>query len=172
MKKREIYWTLSLLAVVLFPLPGMAANAAPVAVSLVAHKVVISADGKESLAAAREVKPGEVLEYQAVYSNQSKQPVRNVKAVLPIPTGAFSYIPASSSPASVSASLDGQKFEAVPLMRTVTLPDGKRVSSPVPVAEYRYLRWDLGDMKPGDRVTVAARMRMAGLEQQSTGGAK
>lgn len=171
MKKREIYWVLSLLAVALFPPTGMAATTVPVGVRLVAHKVVIDADGKESLAAAREIKPGEVLEYQAVYINQSKQPVQNVKAVLPIPSGAFSYVAGGANPARVSASVDGKKFEAVPLMRTVILPDGKREFRPVPVSEYRYLRWDLGDMKPGAQATVAARMRMAGLEQH-VGGAQ
>lgn len=165
MKKPDVYWVLSVLLVVLFPQPGMAADAAPVEVSLVAHKVITGQDGKESLTAARDVKPGEVLEYQAVYVNHGKQSVHNVKAVLPIPAGSLSYLPATAKPARVSASLDGQTFEAVPLMRTVTLPDGKRESRPVPVAEYRYLRWELGEMKPGAQATVVARMRMAGLEQ-------
>jgi hypothetical protein len=56
-------------------------------------------------------------------------------------------------------------------MRMVTLSDGKRESRPVPLSEYRYLRWNLGELKPGAQAVVTARMRMAQLEQ-SAGGVK
>lgn len=133
----------------------------------------IAADGgKETRTEAREVKPGEMLEYRARYRNTGKLAVRKVQAVLPIPANAFIYVAASARPANVFASVDGKQFNAVPLMRAVTLPDGKRELRPVPLAEYRYLRWDLGDLQPGAEIVVSARMRMTGAEQQSVGGAK
>ena len=171
MKTREMSLVVGFCIVTLMPSTVMAAGEPDVTVTLVANKVTAGQNGKETFAAAREARPGEVLEYRAVYRNQGKQAVHNVLAVLPVPADSLSYIPASASPRRVWASLDGQKFEIVPLMRMIMLPDGKRESRPVPVSEYRYLRWDLGVLKPGTQAVVTARMRMAQLEQ-SAGGVK
>ena len=171
MKTREMSLVIGLCIAALTPSAGMAAGDADVKVILLANKVVVDQSGKEIFAAAREARPGDVLEYRAVYRNQGKQAVHNVLAVLPVPANSMSYVPASANPQRVWASLDGRKFEAVPLMRMVMLPDGKRESRPVPVSEYRYLRWDLGELKPGTQTAVTARMRMSQLEQ-SAGGVK
>lgn len=152
-------------------LPVAATAADGVQVALTAQRVTLDRNGKETLAEAREARPGDVLEYRAVYRNQGKQTVRNVLAVLPVPLNSLSYVPASANPQRVWASLDGRSFEVAPLMRTVTLPDGRREMRPVPASEYRYLRWDLGELKPGAQAVVAARMRMAQPEQ-GTGGVK
>ena len=171
MKIREMRLAIALCIVILMPSTAMAAGDSDVTVTLVANKVAVAQNGKETFAVAREAKPGEVLEYRAVYRNQGKQAVHNVLAVLPVPANGLTYIPASASPQHVWASLDGRKFEVAPLVRTVTLPDGKREPRPVPVSEYRYLRWDLGVLKPGAQAVVTARMRMARLGQ-SVGGVK
>jgi hypothetical protein len=42
----------------------------------------------------------------------------------------------------------------------VTLPDGRRETRPVPVAEYRYLQWNLGELAPGASALVRARMKV------------
>jgi len=171
MKIREMSLAIGLCIVILMPSTGMASGDSDVTVTLVANIVAVGQNGKETFAAAREAKPDEVLEYRAVYRNQGTQAVHNVLAVLPVPANGLSYIPTSASPQQVWASLDGRKFEVAPLMRTVALPDGKRESRLVPVSEYRYLRWDLGVLKPGAQAVVTARMRMAPLEQ-SAGGVK
>lgn len=171
MKTCEMCLAVSLCITTLIPSTGMAAADSEVKVTLMANRVTIESNGKEALAEAREVKPGDVLEYRAVYRNQGKQAVQNVLAVLPVPDDSLSYVPASANPQRVWASLDGRTFEVVPLMRMVTLSDGKRESRPVPVSEYRYLRWNLGELKPGAQAVVTARMRMAQLEQ-SAGGVK
>ena len=171
MKNHELLLT-AILCVAALPSTATAADAGgDVQVALTAQRVVLDRNGKETLTEAREARPGDVLEYRAVYRNQGKQAVRNVLAVLPVPLNSLSYIPASANPQRVWASLDGRKFELAPLLRTVTLADGKREIRPVPVSEYRYLRWDLGELKPGAQAAVAARMRMAQPEQ-GAGGVK
>lgn len=132
---------------------------AEVVAELSAQRITLDG-GKETRTAAREAKPGEVLEYRAIYRNTGKQAARQVLAVLPIPAGAFSYVVASARPAKVFASVDGKQFDVAPLMRTVTLPDGRREVRPVPLAEYRFLRWELGDMQPGTESVVSARLRL------------
>ena len=134
--------------------------AEPVVVTLNAYKVQIKADGKEALAPAKEVVPGDVIEYVVVYRNQSKAAARNVYATLPVPPGGLSYLPDSALPATADASLDGNTYAPIPLMRTRQLADGTRQNVTVPPTEYRYLRWPLGDIEPGKSKTVKARMRL------------
>lgn len=136
---------------------ALAAPAAePVKVTLQAFKVVV-ADGKESLVESKSAKPGEVLEYRAVYSNVSQKNIKNLAASLPVPAG-MEYVAQSVRPADAKASTDGVNFAAVPLMRKKA--DGK-TDEPVPVAEYRALRWTVAALQPGKTFEVSARMRVA-----------
>ena len=50
------------------------ASAEPLAVTLVLKRVQANANGKEQLVDAPSVKPGELVEYQALYANKSAQP--------------------------------------------------------------------------------------------------
>lgn len=127
----------------------------PVKVNLQAFKVV-SANGKESLVESKTAKPGEVLEYRATYNNVSKKNVANLLATLPVPKG-MEYVAQSGRPASPEASLDGKVFAPVPLMRKRA--DGKG-DEPVPVADYRALRWKALDLPAGKTFEVSARMRV------------
>lgn len=171
MKKHELLLT-AMLCVAAWPSTTMATDAGGgVQVALTAQRIVLDRNGKEVFAESQQARPGDILEYRAVYRNPGKRAVRNVLAVLPVPANGLSYVPASANPQRVWASLDGRTFALAPLTRTVTLPDGRREIRPVPVSEYRYLRWDLGELKPGAQAVVAARMRMAQAEQ-SAGGVK
>ncbi len=157
---KTVKWMATFCASVLMLLAAASEARAEVTVELSAQRIAAEGAGKEARIEAREAKPGEVLEYRAIYRNTGKQVVRQVQAVLPIPAGAFSYVAASARPARVYASVDGKQFDAVPLMRTVTLPDGRREARPVPLAEYRFLRWELSNMQPGAEAVVSARMRL------------
>lgn len=128
-------------------------------IKLTVHKVVI-VDDREKLLPADAAQPGDLLEYRAEYRNTGKTPTTQVKAVLPVPAQVLEYLPGSASPPAVSASVDGRHFAPAPLTRAVTLPDGRRETRPVPLAEYRYLQWDLGELAPGASAVVKARMKM------------
>lgn len=136
--------------------PSLAAPPA-VAVELQQHKVVKSADGKEQLLDAGSVKPGDVIEYTATYTNRVGRPVSGLVADLPIPEG-LEYLPLSARPGTAwarAAAKDGD-FAAEPLMRKA--PDGK--VEPVPYGDYRALRWTLGQLPAGGMASVSARARV------------
>lgn len=147
------------------PAVARAADSNGPEIALSVYRVVAQANGTETLAQAGQVKPGDRVEYAATYRNPGKLIIRNVQATLPIPADAMEYIPSSASPTQVYASLNGRDFAPVPLMRVVTQPDGTQRKQPVPVSEYRYLRWNLGDLEAGKSRTVKARMR---VESQTT----
>lgn len=149
------------LALCLFQLGSACAAPGDLDVTLQAFQVV--ADGSAAndvrLVPATRANPGDTIEYQVTYRNNGSTPARQAKAVLPVPAGAMAYLPNTASPAKVEASLDGKNYAAVPLTREV-LRDGKKVTEAVPPTEYRFLRWDLGELPPGQAATVKSRMRL------------
>lgn len=145
--------------------------AEPLTATLEAHKVVLADNGKEQLIAASEAKPGDVLEYRATYRNISQKPLRAVMATLPVPSSGVEYLPNTAIPAGVEASINGAQFAPAPLKRLVTTADGKPRQQLVPPAEYRFLRWPIGDLPAGASKTVSARVRVT-KEPVLTTGAK
>ena len=129
------------------------------AISLTAKKVVTQSDGKEKLVAADRAFPGEVIQYDALYVNQSAKPLTSVAPTLPIPSGMV-FVPDSASPALSEASLDGRKFEPLPILRKVRMPSGEEKEIEVPATEYRALRWKAGDLAAGARTTITARTKL------------
>lgn len=129
----------------------------PVKVVLTQARVEMEG-GKEKLGDASTVKPGDVIEYRAVYTNTSNSAVRDLEANLPVPEG-LEYVPRSAKSDTKVAvrviSRDGQAG-VEPLM---TVKDGKSVE--VPYAEYGLLRWHVGSLQAGRSVSVSARARVA-----------
>ena len=133
----------------------------PVTIKLSQWKVVTDDKKQESFADASSIKPGEIIEYRAVYTNVSKKSVKGLAAVLPIPEG-LEYIPDSSkpgTPAAEAATKDG-RYAAQPLVREVKGKDGKQHTERVPYYEYRSLRWSVGDLVAGKTFEVKARARV------------
>src|SRR5262245_7474952 len=135
------------------------------AISLTARKVMRQSDGKEKLVPADRAFPGEVIQYDALYLNQSDKPLSRVAPTLPIPNGMI-FVPQSASPQPAEASLDGKTFQAIPILRKVTLPSGEVKEMEVPAAEYRALRWRPSDLAAGGRTTVTARTKLAPVGNQ------
>ena len=158
MKRYPVLLSVTFFACTALFAPVMAT--AEVVANLTARKVVTTAGGSQSYQSADKANPGDVIEYQAVYTNQGKTPVKNLVPTMPIPAGT-EYIPGSAKPAQVMASLDGKKFEAVPLKRTITLPNGKQEVHEVSYQEYRAIRWGAGDMTAGGSTTVSARAKLS-----------
>lgn len=137
--------------------PSAQTTAKPaVEVVLVQSKVVKDAKGNEQLVAADTIKPGDILEYRATYTNQGAKPVTGLVADLPIPEG-LEYLPRSAKPGAqlVKAATREGQFAAEPLTRVVA---GK--TEPVPYADYRTLRWTLGQLPAKGTAVVSARARV------------
>jgi len=135
-------------------------KASPVQVRLDQYKVVTSDNGKESLVAAQSIKPGDVIEYRATYTNQDGKSVMGLQAILPIPEG-MEYLPktARPGPGKALAATVGGAYAPEPLMRQVRVNGNVQVE-PVPYVQYRSLKWELGQLAPGATQTVSARAQL------------
>lgn len=124
--------------------------AEPVAIKLAALKVVAAAspEGTEKLVETEDAAPGDVIEYQAVYTNSSSSMVRNLVPEIPIPAGLV-LLPGSDSPKAASGSLDRSTFAPLPLLDA----EGR----PVAPALVRALRWPSMDLAAGQTVTLRVR---------------
>jgi uncharacterized repeat protein (TIGR01451 family) len=138
----------------------MTTKATSVKVRLDQYKVVTSENGKESLVDAPSIKPGDVIEYRATYTNQDGKPVTGLQAILPIPEG-MEYLPKTARPGpgkALAATASGA-FAPEPLTRQVRV-NGRAQVEPVPYVQYRSLKWDLGQLAPGATQTVSARAQL------------
>ncbi|MFM9426042.1 putative repeat protein (TIGR01451 family) [Variovorax sp. GrIS 2.14] len=127
-----------------------------VAVVLTQSKVVKAADGTEQLQDAASVKPGDIVEYKATYTNNTGKAVTGLVANLPIPEG-LEYLPKSAKPgaALVKAAAKDGVFAAEPLTHIVA---GK--TEPVAYGDYRSLRWTLGQLPANGVTAVSARAKV------------
>jgi uncharacterized repeat protein (TIGR01451 family) len=116
-------------------------------------------DGQTVFKPAQVSKPGDVLEYRVKYTNRSASAATGLVANLPIPAGT-TLVARSELPPGVLASTDGAHFAPPPLMRAVGRPDGSERQVPVPIEEYRALRWNLGTLTAGQSAQVQARVRV------------
>jgi uncharacterized repeat protein (TIGR01451 family) len=160
MRFERLIFVIIMIAAVFTAFPVLAADKGSVAVELTGRKVVKDASGKEKFESAEKAKPGDIIEYRAVYRNKGKKPVTNVKGTIPVPQGT-EYIAGSAVPSPVTASLDGKEYAPVPLKRQVKLPSGKEETMEVPYAEYRLIRWDLKTLAPGKNASVSMRVKIS-----------
>lgn len=149
---------------------GVAANEV-VAVKLEQFKVTKNPSGQDALVDAKTVKPGDVVEYRATYTNRDNRPVKGLQATLPIPVG-MHYLPKTARPdvGRVQAATQGGSYASEPLMHEVRV-NGKLQSEPVPYSQYRSLRWDLGVLPAGGEAVVSVRTQVDGVAEAVTVGA-
>ena len=143
----KIAKTLALSTVLGISLANIAHAAEALTVNLQA-KQVVTENGKPVLKAVSRAKSGDVIQYQATYRNNIQKPMTDLALTLPVPANMV-YV-GSSSPAPTQASLDGKKFENLPILRKV---NGKMVE--VPASQYRALRWIVKTLPAQQSTTVS-----------------
>jgi uncharacterized repeat protein (TIGR01451 family) len=131
----------------------------PVVTSFLTASRVELVDGKTVMRPAGEAKPGDVLEYRATYANHGTDAVQHLQATVPIPPGT-TLLADSPMPANAQASTDAHNFAALPLMHRVIEADGTSRLEPVPLADYRALRWDVASLDPGKATVVRMHVRI------------
>lgn len=136
---------LLLASVLALPLVGLSVGHAdePIHGAMEAF-VVESKDNQETLQAAKEVEPNQLVEYQLTYTNTSKSNINGLTVVGPVPEGT-SYV-SDTANADVAAdllvSIDGGKtYEPEPVIRLETKASGEVVEKVVPPEEYTHLKW-------------------------------
>jgi len=143
--------------------PVALAGPKDVVVELSQSKVVTKADGHETLERADTALPGDVIEYRVEYRNKGKDDITGLAASLPIPAGTR-FTGLLNPSGNYLASVDGKSFEKAPLQREVKRPDGKVKLEPVPLDQYRALRWPLGTIKASKSQVVTARVQIIPLD--------
>lgn len=140
--------TLKILTLSLACVGGVSmANAADsLSINLTANQVVTQ-NGKTTLKNVAKAGSGDVIRYSATYRNNIDRPMTDVAITLPVPKNMVYTGVTSSEP--IQASLDGTKFENIPLKRQV---NGKSVE--VPKSEYRALRWQVKHLPAKKEATV------------------
>jgi uncharacterized repeat protein (TIGR01451 family) len=123
---------------------------------------IVMVNGKETPATADKVSPGDLLEYKVRYVNKGAAPAKNLVVTLPIPSG-LELAAATDSPKATLASLDGQRFEAMPIKRAIKQADGKEILQDVPLSQYRALRWHVEQLDAGKSANFSARAKVESL---------
>lgn len=133
------------------------------------QKRVLSGPQGEKLEDATSVKPGDVIEYRATYTNVSKQAVQGLVAKLPMPEG-LEYLPKSAKPFNATLQMAGRdgQFGVEPLQRKAV--DG--TVQTLPYNEYRTMRWNVGQLNAGASVVVSARAKVEGATPQVSASSK
>ena len=134
------------------------AQASPVSSQLLAQRVEM-VGGKPVFKPAGDGKPGDLLQYSATYRNTGTAAAGKLLATIPVPPGT-TFIAASAEPAQALASTDGSAFAPMPLTRMVKQADGSVRKEPVPLADYRALRWEIGTLAAGASTVVSLRVRI------------
>lgn len=135
------------------------ASTDPLQIKLVRSKVVLES-GREVFESAAIAKPGDILEEVATYTNTSKSALKGFEATLPVP-GNTELVMASIKPANAKASVDGKTFSNLPLVQKVRQSNGVEIEQPVPLGQYRYLRWYPGEIAAEKSISVTARFKVA-----------
>jgi len=160
----KIFQYLGALVFVLLGMGAAFAQQADIVQAKLSQHVVVLKDGQEVLEPVEAVKPGDIIEYKVVYTNTGLVALRNVIADLPVPEGTTYQAKSTNPVRGALVSTANQQFAAEPLMRPN--PDG--VPQPVPLTEYRHIRWLINEIPAGAAVAVVARVQVNTNDQPLT----
>ena len=131
-----------------------------VEVDLQVHLVHVDANGQEVLQPAQQASPGDILHYKVICKNNGNTLARNVLATLPVPAKELVFLKDQSELIGLQASTDGKQFGELPLKQFTRAQDGRLFLTEVSALDYRFLRWNVGDIPAKGSAEVYARMRV------------
>jgi hypothetical protein len=110
-----------------------------------------------------DVKPGEILDWQIVSSNDGTGAAHDYKAVGHIPAGTVLVAgsPAAESGSTVTYSIDGGKTFATQPIVEERQPDGSVKKVAAPVSMYTEVRYEWSDaLAPGGKLSASYKVRV------------
>ncbi|MBU0782832.1 MAG: hypothetical protein KJ798_04160 [Gammaproteobacteria bacterium] len=141
-----------------------------VKIDLQVHLVQMDTNGQEVFKPARQANPGDILQYKVICRNQGDTLARDVMATLPVPAKELVFVKDKSDLQNLQASMDGSVFGDLPLKKISKTPDGRILTVDADPADYRFLRWSVGDIPAKKSATMYARMRVAPGNNLIAGG--
>ena len=118
------------------------------------------------------VAPGDVVEYQLVFTNITGRPVNNIQFTDPLPEG-MHYLQGTAGAdledVDVEFSLDGgTSYSEQPMVEVVV--DGRTEQRPASPEDYTNIRWTVhGELQPDARVTAAFQVRYGAVKEAGPG---
>ena len=128
-------------------LSAQTATAEPLEALLEAYVVTTDDAGEEVLTKANSAKPGDLILYEAVFTNLGETSLIDLAPTVPIPAGLeYQSFVAVRDPAT--ASLDGSTF--IPFSEALLPPEDPESSA----STIQAVRWSISDLAPGDSFTA------------------
>lgn len=145
------------------PRAPASASTNPSASSALTSRVLVSvvgrdASGQEALSPVTpqtRLASGNVLEYRGYITNQSGERVRNMKVTFDIPENMELISQADLEPNRAYGSIDGVKFQYMPLKMNVG-----GVLQDIPLSKYRAVQWDVPGLGLNEVAMVKYRLRV------------
>jgi len=132
-------------------LAGISYAAAPVSGEIQAYLVTVDENGSEKVTKTDRVEPGQVMEFELVFTNHGDTSVSGIQVVDPIPENTIFIGESHNSDvqANFQVSIDGGEFfESEPVIRIETQADGSQKEVVIPAEQYTHVRWEAKDDLP------------------------
>jgi len=136
--------TFAVVVAVFCGIAGLAYAKGPLTGDIQAFVVSVDDDGVEKVTSADVTEPGQILEFQIVFTNNGDSHVNGIQVVDPIPenTRFIGDSHRSDVPAAFEVSIDGgESFEAEPVRRIETREDGTQQEVVITPDQYTHVRW-------------------------------
>ncbi|MHA4989710.1 hypothetical protein [Cetobacterium somerae] len=117
-------------------------------------KIVKDDKGGIEKVEAKNVSPGDILEYTFTIDNQEEEGIENLNPTIPVPKGT-TIVPNTGKPSNYLVSINGRDYYPYPIE-----VDGK----PVELSEYKGVGWNVDELKPGEKAEFQMQVKLNGGE--------
>lgn len=117
-------------------------------------KIVKDNKGGIEKVEAKNVSPGDILEYTFTIDNQEEEAIKNLNPAIPVPAGT-TIVPNTGKPSNYLVSINGRDYYPYPIE-----VDGK----PVELSSYKGVGWNVDELKPGEKAEFQMQVKLNGGE--------
>ena len=117
-------------------------------------KIVKDGKGGIEKVEAKNVSPGDILEYTFMIDNQEEEAIKNLNPTIPVPKGT-TIVPDTGKPSNYLVSINGRDYYPYPIK-----VDGQ----PVELSNYKGVGWNVEELKPGEKAEFKMQVKLNGGE--------